>query len=908
MHSFYDLVAGRGEPGFRDGIFTEAQFNNPLGLALNSDGSRLYVADGANNKIRMVLLDRANAVTTLAGTGEKADHDGSLLSAAFNNPRFVVCLPGNQLVVYESEESCLRDVDLNQNQVRTLISKDSPALKGLSFADCQAMVFDPGSQALYLSQPVHNGLWKVNLSQKDPSPTFLTCAPPLLKPYSLCLYQDRLCLSDQDSSQVFQAEFSSNSPTAQAIPVSLIAQGTKIKALAVSGDSLYALQDDPKPFLCLSSPRTADPPMIWDNPIHWGSANTVVNPFDWFNPSLGLCLIPSDAGHPGRFFLAVSARNELISFRDDGYQSLPVDNPDCLAGLIPYGHPAAKPPGAFRILIVADPHLNEPSSSSPIADPPLSPNLEMPISISTTTPQSTPAWEIPMVLSSVTPQPTPTPYPQVIPPSFSSTGPFPMFTLAQRVELVLNSRATLEDDPHSYEVMAIDPSLLNPSYLPALAAKYGIDSVIVMESTATRPQPPTEWLNQAESSFKTSALPGPPLEVCFLPGTGAVPEGSVEKDRAFWNQACMEKGLDLLDLTPSWTPLRCTYFPVAQTGAGGRLNVKGLSLLGWLLARELVFHNYFSLSEKNLPDPAPNPIRQYLDLAAGEGAPGYRDGNFSTAMLNGPGGMALGEDGATLYIADSQNHRIRALNLQAENQVETFAGSGEAAEKDGPLTVAAFQNPTLLTAIPKGLLVYEGSSGHMRFIDLESKTVSTWAIQEKNKPVNEGRLAGVFNMCYLPGNHCLYLTQPDLGLLEKISVDHPELTVEMSQDPRLLHPGALCLYQGSLCLADAQSSPVYKLGPGSNGKVSLDPLGKSDNTIALGAAQDRLYAISGPTPKWIRIFPPNPTCPFPFGMLIINPSHSTFPLSRARSPPACPSPGCWRTQRTKKDFFFPPPP
>jgi sugar lactone lactonase YvrE len=58
----------------------------------------------------------------------------------------------------------------------------------------------------------------------------------------------------------------------------------------------------------------------------------------------------------------------------------------------------------------------------------------------------------------------------------------------------------------------------------------------------------------------------------------------------------------------------------------------------------------------------------------GSGQAGFRDGTFAEAQLNHPEGIALQED--TLYVADTENHSIRAANL-AEGTLTTIAGTGE---------------------------------------------------------------------------------------------------------------------------------------------------------------------------------------------------------------------------------------
>ena len=64
----------------------------------------------------------------------------------------------------------------------------------------------------------------------------------------------------------------------------------------------------------------------------------------------------------------------------------------------------------------------------------------------------------------------------------------------------------------------------------------------------------------------------------------------------------------------------------------------------------------------------------------GSGEPGLRDGGFEEARFNQPRGMALA--GERLYVADTENHAIRAVELAAR-RVETLAGTGEQARGRG---------------------------------------------------------------------------------------------------------------------------------------------------------------------------------------------------------------------------------
>ncbi len=58
----------------------------------------------------------------------------------------------------------------------------------------------------------------------------------------------------------------------------------------------------------------------------------------------------------------------------------------------------------------------------------------------------------------------------------------------------------------------------------------------------------------------------------------------------------------------------------------------------------------------------------------GNGAAGWRDGGFAESMFHRPQGTRLVE--GTLYVADVENHMIRAVDLESK-RVETVAGTGK---------------------------------------------------------------------------------------------------------------------------------------------------------------------------------------------------------------------------------------
>ncbi|MDO8680721.1 MAG: thioredoxin-like domain-containing protein [Acidobacteriota bacterium] len=89
---------GSGFQGDNDGIFSQARFYRPQGLALDDDN--LYVADTENHQIRVVDF-QARAVHTVAGTGKQgawSGDGGDALRIDLNSPWDLALKPGILIV------------------------------------------------------------------------------------------------------------------------------------------------------------------------------------------------------------------------------------------------------------------------------------------------------------------------------------------------------------------------------------------------------------------------------------------------------------------------------------------------------------------------------------------------------------------------------------------------------------------------------------------------------------------------------------------------------------------------------------------------------------------------------------------------------------------------------------------
>lgn len=165
---YHDLVAGQGDEGYLDGSFENALFNHPEGLALSPDGNRLYVADTGNHCIRIIHMDEANRVDTLAGSGKPGNQDGPCDKALLNRPTALAYLPDDQLWFVDSGNGLLRRVDLKTGTVITptfhFVPSPAETTPVSTLSDICNIQYLPQEKTLYLSQPGQGCLRKLNPS------------------------------------------------------------------------------------------------------------------------------------------------------------------------------------------------------------------------------------------------------------------------------------------------------------------------------------------------------------------------------------------------------------------------------------------------------------------------------------------------------------------------------------------------------------------------------------------------------------------------------------------------------------------------------------------------------------------------------------------------------------------------
>ncbi|MEY3011765.1 MAG: hypothetical protein RIT45_500 [Pseudomonadota bacterium] len=99
----------------------------------------------------------------------------------------------------------------------------------------------------------------------------------------------------------------------------------------------------------------------------------------------------------------------------------------------------------------------------------------------------------------------------------------------------------------------------------------------------------------------------------------------------------------------------------------------------------------------------------HVSTLAGDGQAGFADAAAGGGRVSGPFGVAAGDDG-TVWIADTDNHRIRRVS--PEGAVETLCGSGKAGLLDGKGAGSWWNAPTGLALRPDGSLAVADRENH----------------------------------------------------------------------------------------------------------------------------------------------------------------------------------------------------
>lgn len=251
----------------------------------------------------------------------------------------------------------------------------------------------------------------------------------------------------------------------------------------------------------------------------------------------------------------------------------------------------------------------------------------------------------------------------------------------------------------------------------------------------------------------------------------------------------------------------------------------------------------------------------------GTGTHGADDGPFDRATFFRPQGMAL--NGDTLYVADTENHLIREVDLKSR-MVKTIAGTGSQSHEygeAGPARSIALNSPWDLQLGDRVLYIAMAGPHQIWLFSLERQRVEVFAGTGR-----EARQDGPIEMAafaqpsaIVTDGKIFYISDAEANIIRRIAF-RPRGEVEtlvggdlfefgdvdgVGDDVRLQHPLGLARWNDKLLIADTYNHKIKLLDPATRSVKSFAGTGKPGQADGpkpsfyepggLSVAGDKLY-------------------------------------------------------------------
>jgi len=218
-----------------------------------------------------------------------------------------------------------------------------------------------------------------------------------------------------------------------------------------------------------------------------------------------------------------------------------------------------------------------------------------------------------------------------------------------------------------------------------------------------------------------------------------------------------------------------------------------------------------------------------VERAFGRGAPGFSNGN-GQAAFNAPRGLAIAGD--NLYVADTENHAVRRIDL-ASMQVSTIAGTGTQAasfNRGGPARETALSSPWDLALSADARTLYVAIAGFHQVwaLDLASAMIGPFSGtgHEGIKDEARGRAWHAQPSGLALADGILYVADSETSAVRTVELGGAQGRVGTlvgqglfefgdrdgdAETARLQHPLGVCAAFGAVWVADSYNNMVRRI-------------------------------------------------------------------------------------------------
>lgn len=261
-----------------------------------------------------------------------------------------------------------------------------------------------------------------------------------------------------------------------------------------------------------------------------------------------------------------------------------------------------------------------------------------------------------------------------------------------------------------------------------------------------------------------------------------------------------------------------------------------------------------------------------LVAAIGDGAEGFADGEAHEARFRQPQGIGISGDGRVLYVADTRNHAVRAIDVET-GRVTTVAGTGVQLNRlpgDGARgTATALASPWDVVEHDGRLFIAMAGVHQIWVLDLARGEIGVFAGTSR-EGVDDGDRRFMATLAQPSGittdGSYLYWADPEGSAVRRLLVDGsgPVETLVGTglfdfgdrdgdrRTARLQHPQGIAAQGGRLFVADTYNHRIKVVDPLAGGAALLSGSGRGyadgpaemaafDEPGGLAAARGRLY-------------------------------------------------------------------
>ncbi|MEO6417869.1 MAG: redoxin family protein [Polyangiaceae bacterium] len=247
-----------------------------------------------------------------------------------------------------------------------------------------------------------------------------------------------------------------------------------------------------------------------------------------------------------------------------------------------------------------------------------------------------------------------------------------------------------------------------------------------------------------------------------------------------------------------------------------------------------------------------DPSGKVIDVV-GSGLAGKTDGSYGEASFRKPQGLA--QVGDVVYVADTENHEIRAIDRKAK-KVTTVAGTGELGHEPlhetVPAKTTALRSPWDLLAVGNTIYVALAGSHQIASFDPKAGTIRAFAgdghERRKDGPALESSFAQPSGLA--SDGTQLFVADSETSSIRAIDLKTAAVRTIVGKDlfvfgdvdgtgdqVRLQHPIGIAYGKGSIWISDTYNSKIKR----------IDPATGKTQTFAGGGDRKELFEPAGLT-------------------------------------------------------------